>query len=45
MFPEVDEHGKRLRFLDWYEQWLDKSLELSGSGSTTISTSTLRTSG
>ena len=45
IFPEVDEHGKRLRFLDWYEQWLDKSLELSGSGSTTISTSTLRTSG
>ncbi len=26
IFPEVDEAGNRLRFLDWYEQWLDKSL-------------------
>lgn len=25
--PEVDEHGNRLGFLDWYEQWLDKSLQ------------------
>jgi len=27
IFPEVDEHGNRLGFLDWYEQWLDKSLQ------------------
>ncbi len=27
IYPEVDEEGNRLRFLDWYEQWLDQSLE------------------
>jgi hypothetical protein len=27
IYPEVDEDGNRLRFLDWYEQWLDQSLE------------------
>jgi hypothetical protein len=27
IFPEVDEHGNRLGFLDWYELWLDKSLQ------------------
>jgi hypothetical protein len=25
--PEVDVHGNRVDFLDWYEQWLDKSLQ------------------
>lgn len=27
IFPEVDERGNRLGFLDWYEQWLDNSLQ------------------
>ncbi|HMG88204.1 MAG TPA: hypothetical protein VK574_20915 [Terracidiphilus sp.] len=27
IFPEVDEHGNRMGFLDWYELWLDKSLQ------------------
>jgi hypothetical protein len=27
IFPEVDKQGNRLGFLDWYEQWLDKSLQ------------------
>jgi hypothetical protein len=27
IFPEVDEQGNRLGFLDWYERWLDKSLQ------------------
>ena len=26
IFPEVDENGDRLGFLDWYEDWLDKSI-------------------
>jgi hypothetical protein len=32
IFPEVDEGGNRLRFLDWYEQWLDRSLQSLASG-------------
>lgn len=27
IFPEVDEQGNRIGFLNWYEQWLDKSLQ------------------
>lgn len=27
IFPEVDAHGNRLGFLDWYEHWLDSSLQ------------------
>jgi hypothetical protein len=27
IFPEVDVHGNRMGFLDWYEQWLDQSLQ------------------
>lgn len=27
IFSEVNEHGGRLGFLNWYEQWLDKSLQ------------------
>lgn len=32
IFPEVDEHENRLGFLDWYEQWLDKSLQSATAG-------------
>jgi hypothetical protein len=32
IFPEVDEDKNRLRFLDWYELWLDKALRAVSSG-------------
>lgn len=33
ILPEIDEHGNRLGFLDWYQLWLDKSLQHVAAGS------------